>query len=660
MIAAEHRNFGKALEVIDRAIALAPQKAEYFAHRGRCLIALQPPARSVRSRRPGARARAARRADARHDRRRHDARRRACRGARTVPPRRRARSRAKPAYHYNLGASLQFVGELQRGRSASTAQALRLEPRFHRAWSSLAQVARCAADAGRDRGARARSSRSRRSTRTPSCISATRSRSSTRTRAATNRRFGCLERGKRRKAATLGYDFARRPGAVRGRRERLPTALAGRAGEGCASREPIFIVGMPRTGTTLVERILSSHPQRLLGRRAHELRPRAEARDGDARRTASWMPKHWRPARAATSRPSAQAYVESTRPRTGHTPRFIDKMPLNFFYAPLIQRALPNAKIICLRRNPLDTCLSNYRQLFATSFSYYNYAYDLLDTGRYYAAFDALTAHWRDAPTEELPRGSVRGRRRPHRARGAPARRVLRAALGPALPRLPGQRRARRDGELRAGPPTDLPVRASSGGGTTSASLRRCANCSLAPASCDRLLDCPHVAGGQLEFPPERRSFFAPPSGLPGSRSSPPRCGGGSPPFATTCSCSRRSWSASRWSCWRLRLGAAVPPGQLVVSVMPRRASRWRSSAAFGCTAAKRVGMRAWRIRVVRDDGGPLGWRRAVARFGAALVAALPAGLGLWWSVFDSRRSAAGTTAGRALESCGAAGAAKR
>jgi hypothetical protein len=90
-----------------------------------------------------------------------------------------------------------------------------------------------------------------------------------------------------------------------------------------------------------------------------------------------------------------EAYVESTRPRTGHKPRFIDKMPLNFFYAPLIQRALPNAKIVCLRRNPLDTCLSNYRQLFATSFSYYNYAYDLLDTGRYYAAFESLTNLWR-------------------------------------------------------------------------------------------------------------------------------------------------------------------------------------------------------------------------------------------------------------------------
>jgi hypothetical protein len=88
------------------------------------------------------------------------------------------------------------------------------------------------------------------------------------------------------------------------------------------------------------------------------------------------------------------SYVESTRPRTGKTPRFIDKMPLNFFYVDLIRRALPAAKIICLRRNALDTCLSNYRQLFATAFSYYHYAYDLLDTGRFFLGFDKLARHW--------------------------------------------------------------------------------------------------------------------------------------------------------------------------------------------------------------------------------------------------------------------------
>jgi hypothetical protein len=70
---------------------------------------------------------------------------------------------------------------------------------------------------------------------------------------------------------------------------------------------------------------------------------------------------------------------------------------------PLIRRALPNAKIVCVRRNALDTCLSNYRQLFATTLSYYNYSYDLLDTGRYYAAFSALMRAWQDtAPDNYL------------------------------------------------------------------------------------------------------------------------------------------------------------------------------------------------------------------------------------------------------------------
>ena len=90
------------------------------------------------------------------------------------------------------------------------------------------------------------------------------------------------------------------------------------------------------------------------------------------------------------------AYVDSTRPRTGHTVHFIDKMPLNFFYCGLINTALPNARIICLRRHPMDACLSNFRQLFSTSFSYYNYAYSLEDIARYYVMFDGLVQHWRN------------------------------------------------------------------------------------------------------------------------------------------------------------------------------------------------------------------------------------------------------------------------
>jgi hypothetical protein len=71
-------------------------------------------------------------------------------------------------------------------------------------------------------------------------------------------------------------------------------------------------------------------------------------------------------------------------------------MPLNFFYAGLIHRALPNARIIALRRGSMDSCLSNYRQLFSTGYSYYNYTFDLEDTAAYFQSFDSLMRHWRE------------------------------------------------------------------------------------------------------------------------------------------------------------------------------------------------------------------------------------------------------------------------
>jgi hypothetical protein len=88
-------------------------------------------------------------------------------------------------------------------------------------------------------------------------------------------------------------------------------------------------------------------------------------------------------------------YLASTRPLTGRNARFVDKLPFNFLYAGLIARALPGARIVCLRRDPMDSCLSNYRQLFATDSPFHDYAYGLEDTARYYVQFDRLIAHWR-------------------------------------------------------------------------------------------------------------------------------------------------------------------------------------------------------------------------------------------------------------------------
>ncbi len=162
------------------------------------------------------------------------------------------------------------------------------------------------------------------------------------------------------------------------------------------SREPIFIIGMPRSGTTLVERMLSSHP---------DVHSAGELQDFGIvlKRASGSQTAHLLDVdtieRAAAVRDwqrVGEAYVHATRPNTGHTPRFIDKLPHNFLYAGFIAKALPNAKIICLRRNPMDSCLGNFRQLFAQTSPYYNYSFDIMDSGRYWLMFDRLMRHWEE------------------------------------------------------------------------------------------------------------------------------------------------------------------------------------------------------------------------------------------------------------------------
>jgi hypothetical protein len=89
-------------------------------------------------------------------------------------------------------------------------------------------------------------------------------------------------------------------------------------------------------------------------------------------------------------------YIDSARPVGTTQPRFTDDMPHNFLYAGFIARALPHARIVCLRRDPLDTCLGNYRHLFQLESGFYDYSLDLLDTGRYFIQFDRLMSHWRE------------------------------------------------------------------------------------------------------------------------------------------------------------------------------------------------------------------------------------------------------------------------
>ncbi len=203
--------------------------------------------------------------------------------------------------------------------------------------------------------------------------------------------FGHLQAGKRAGGRGRRYDFSRD--------QALFDAIAAaftkpqqRAG-GCESDEPLFVFGMPRSGTTLVDRILGSHP---LVQSAGELENFSVAlKRGSGSTTAALLDADTI-ARAAGLDMTVlgRTYLDSTRPATGQRAHFVDKLPHNFMYVGWIAQALPNAKLVCVRRDPMDTCLSNFRQLFAQTSPYYDYSFDLLDTGRYFLAFDRLMAHW--------------------------------------------------------------------------------------------------------------------------------------------------------------------------------------------------------------------------------------------------------------------------
>ncbi|CAN5118807.1 tetratricopeptide repeat-containing sulfotransferase family protein [soil metagenome] len=166
-----------------------------------------------------------------------------------------------------------------------------------------------------------------------------------------------------------------------------------RAGSGCAARDPIFIVGLPRAGSTLIEQILSSHP---LVEGTMEL-PEIIALTRELRqRTGDPQGNTYHDVLAGLDadqrRGLGEQYLERTRVhRKRGAPMFIDKMPNNFAHVGLIQLALPNARIIDARRHPLACGFSVYKQHFARG---QHFSYDLSEIGRFYRDYATLMAHW--------------------------------------------------------------------------------------------------------------------------------------------------------------------------------------------------------------------------------------------------------------------------
>ena len=167
-------------------------------------------------------------------------------------------------------------------------------------------------------------------------------------------------------------------------------------GEGCSSETPIFVLGMPRSGTTLTEQIIASHPD-VHG--AGELPDLLQLANHPNDWETAGYPDVLRGFSHAQLKTLGEKYVVGLQERAPDAKHITDKMPANFNALGLIHLILPNAKIVHVKRSPVDTCLSGFSRLFNKS---QFQSYDLAEMGRYYCNYHDLMAHWKKV----LPKGS--------------------------------------------------------------------------------------------------------------------------------------------------------------------------------------------------------------------------------------------------------------
>lgn len=200
------------------------------------------------------------------------------------------------------------------------------------------------------------------------------------------RSFSYLKRGADSRRRQLQYDVESEVSVMKRIEEIFDRTFLENAKTAVERRGPIFVLGLPRSGTTLIDRIISSHSSveskgeipdlALTLNRLGRTSDRHQLLDASVRIDPDEL---------------GSSYLQSVASYGLNAPYFIDKTPVNFLYIGLIAKALPGASIIHLRRHPVDSCLSMYRALFGTG---YPFSYDLDDLAKYYIAYDSIMRHW--------------------------------------------------------------------------------------------------------------------------------------------------------------------------------------------------------------------------------------------------------------------------
>jgi tetratricopeptide (TPR) repeat protein len=202
--------------------------------------------------------------------------------------------------------------------------------------------------------------------------------------------FACLERGGNAARKVSQYDIQEDIEVIDAIIETCDAdwLASKQLSDAPADRTPVFVVGLPRTGTTLTDRILSSHS--LIESAGESQLLQMVLRDGThAGNHVGITGQQIRAAAERDPRSIAEAYLQAIRHRLGPAPYFVEKLPENLLYLGFIAAAWPEARIVHLRRHPLDACFAMFKQ------SFFRFAYTLDDLAQYYLAYDRLSRHWK-------------------------------------------------------------------------------------------------------------------------------------------------------------------------------------------------------------------------------------------------------------------------
>lgn len=298
-------------------------------------------------------------------------------------------------FHYNLAASLQFLGEFDNAESAYK-EALKRDPKSYRAWSSIVGLSRQTEKSNHLK--ELKSLFKEFSTDADARLHLGHAMAKTlEDLGRYEESLDWLHKAKQLKKSSSANPRLTGATLFESAKRTVEPIIAAKSSVQSATASieaPIFIIGLPRTGTTLVDRILSSHSQVTA---AGELNifPGLIKEASGTQSNMVMDDETLALAGKLNLNAIGHAYINDTKELGRGAARMTDKMPLNFFYAGLIHQALPNARIIALRRGAMDSCLSNYRQLLTVQHSYYHYTYDLAETAAFYRSFDQLMTHWR-------------------------------------------------------------------------------------------------------------------------------------------------------------------------------------------------------------------------------------------------------------------------